>query len=175
MRRTAGAAVGVGAVLAAALALAWGAGLVELPGEDRHEAAVVTVSDPNGTRVATVDARVADTRKERIRGLSGTDRLANGSGMLFVHPRNGTHGYVMRGMAYPLDIVFVAPCETCGPGVDGRVTVVRHAPVPPPGASSPTYEGRGRWVLEVPRGYADARGIDAGDHVRIRYGTPAGG
>lgn len=169
MRRTAVMALSGVAVLVAVGFLVWGLGVVELPGEDAHSSAVVTVSDPDGTTLATVDARVADTRKERIRGLSETASLANGSGMLFVHRSAGNHSYVMRDMDFALDIVFVAPCEDCPAGVDGRVTVVHHADVPPAGEDSPRYTGYGRWVLEVPQGYADAEGIDAGDHVGIRY------
>lgn len=170
MRRRAGLVVAAAAVTVAAVGLAWGAGLVEVPGEDVHDRATVTISDPDGTRLATVDARVADSRKERVRGLSETASLANGSGMLFVHPRAGEHAYVMRDMAFPIDVVFVAPCEDCPAGVDGRVTAVHEADVPPPGESSPTYEGYGKWVLEVPQGYARANGIGEGAHVSIQYG-----
>jgi len=175
MRRTAAVALAGVVVLAGVVGVAWWLGAVELPGEDAHEAAVVVVAAPDGERRATVDARVADSRKERIRGLSETASLSNGSGMLFVHPRTATQTYVMRGMAFPLDIVFVAPCEDCPAGVDGRVTVVRHADVPPDGEQSPRYTGRARWVLEVPRGYADATGIGAGDHVTIHYGDGSDG
>jgi uncharacterized membrane protein (UPF0127 family) len=167
MRRIAVGAV-VAGLLVVAGGLAWGLGAVELPGEDVHDAAEVTVTEPDGRRLATLDVRVADSRKERVRGLSDADSLATGSGMLFVHPDAGNHSYVMRDMAFPLDIVFIAPCEGCPAGVDGRVTVVHHADVPT-GEDSPRYTGDGRWVLEVNQGYADVRGIDAGDHVRIRY------
>jgi uncharacterized membrane protein (UPF0127 family) len=169
MRRTAGAAVAVAAVAVAVCLLAWGLGAVELPGEDRYEAATVTLSDPDGADLATVDAQVADTRKERVRGLSGTASLANGTGMLFVHPRAGNYSYVMRDMAFPLDIVFVAPCGDCPDGVDGRVTVIHEADVPPDGEGSPAYAGRGKWVLEVPQGYMADQGVEVGDHVTIRY------
>jgi uncharacterized membrane protein (UPF0127 family) len=168
MRRAA-ALVAALAVLAAAALLAWGLGAVELPGEDGEERAVVTLSSPDGERLATVDARVADSRRERVRGLSETDSLSNGSGMLFVHPRVGNHSYVMRGMSFPIDIVFVEPCEDCPAGVAGRVTVVHEAAVPPEGESSPRYSGRGKWVLEVPRGYAAANDVGPGTHVGIRY------
>lgn len=170
MRRIVGATMAAAALVAAVVILAWGLGTVELPGEDVHDRATVTITEPDGAHLATVDARVADSRRERIRGLGETDSLANGTGMLFVHPWTGTHSYVMRDVAVPLDIVFVAPCEAdCPPAVDGRVTVVHEADVPPPGEDSPTYTGRGKWVLEVPQGYTDATGVTPGDHVRIRF------
>ena len=173
MRTTAGVAVAVLAVALAVGMLAWGVGLVELPGEDRHDAAVVTLLDGDGTTLATVDARVADSRKERIRGLSDTASLAAGEGMLFVHGDVGERTYVMREMEFPLDIVFVVPCRgDCPAGADGRIAVVHQAPVPPADAEElEPYRGRARWVLEVPRGYAAANGVEVGDYVAIRFVT----
>lgn len=175
MRRTVGAAVTVSTILVAVGLLTWGLGAVELPGEDAHDRATVTITDPDGAHLATIDARVADSRKERIRGFSETESLSNGSGMLFVHRRAGAKGYVMRDMAFPIDIVYVAPCESdCPPAVDGRITTIHVADVPPPGEDSPTYEGRGKWVLEVPKGYTAATGVTTGDHVRIEFDEERG-
>jgi uncharacterized membrane protein (UPF0127 family) len=81
-----------------------------------------------------------------------------GEGMLFVHPSEGRHGYVMRDMAFPLDIVFV--------DADEEVTSIHHAPVPD-GEHERTYSGRGKWVLEVPRGWVNESGLAPGDRVAI--------
>lgn len=143
--------------------VAYDAGMVELPGEDTHDRATVTIIDENGTTLATVNATVADTRKERVQGLSGTESLANGSGMLFVHSTEDRRAYVMQEMNYPLDIIFV--------GADNRITVIHNASVPPEDAEElERYFGVGKWVLEVPRGYAAAHGIDEGDRIEIEYG-----
>jgi uncharacterized membrane protein (UPF0127 family) len=169
MQKAVGAAVAALGVLAAVGLLAWGLGAVELPGEDGRERAEVVLSEPDGEKLGVVDARVADSREERVRGLSETASLSNGSGMLFVHPSVGEHSYVMRNMSFPLDIVFVEPCEECPADVEGQVTVVHEADVPPSGEPSPQYTGRGKWVLEVPQGYATARGVEPGTRVGIRY------
>lgn len=124
-----------------------------------YETTTVTVHDQNGTRLATVDARVADTREKRRIGLMRTDSLANGSGMLFVHPDDGSYTYHMRNMGFDIDIVFVDP--------EGTITVIRYASAPDPGEESPTYTGRGKYALEVPRGYTNATGVDPGDRVVI--------
>ena len=126
------------------------------PGE--YERVTVTASEQNGSELATVDVRVADTQEKRYLGLSNTAELSMGEGMLFVHPAVGTHGYVMRDMAFPLDIVFI--------GADERVTEIHHAGVPE-GDYDQTYEGRGKWVLEVPRGWANETGVEAGDRIEI--------
>ncbi|MFB6135221.1 MAG: DUF192 domain-containing protein [Halobacteriaceae archaeon] len=125
----------------------------------------MTVRDADtGEALAVVRARVADTPEERYAGLSDAERLPAGTGMLFVFRSEGRRAFVMRRMAFPLDIVFV--------GADGRVTTVRHAPVPPPDADEADlvrYTGRAKWVLEVPRGWADRHGVAAGDRVSVTY------
>lgn len=128
------------------------------PSPDSYERVTVTAADANGTRLATVEVRVADTRAKRYLGLSATEDLPMDEGMLFVHDRVKTHTYVMRGMSFPLDIVFVGP--------DERVTAVHHAPVPD-GDPERSYSGRAKWVLEVPRGWANRTGLDVGDRVAV--------
>jgi len=130
-------------------------GLVET-GE--YETATVAVHDANGTQLATVDVRVADTREKRRVGLSRTGSLADGEGMLFVHPEEGEYAYHMREMSFPLDIVFVAG--------DGSVTRIHHAPVPE-GEASERYRGTGKYVLEVPRGWTNESGVSVGDTVSV--------
>lgn len=124
-----------------------------------YDTATVTVVDENGTTLATVDVRLADTPDKRRVGLMRTDTLATGSGMLFVHPREGTYTYHMRNMAFDIDMVFVA--------ANGTVTTVHHASAPENDESTDRYTGRGQYVLEVPRGYANATGIDTGDRVLV--------
>jgi uncharacterized membrane protein (UPF0127 family) len=124
------------------------------------ERAQVTVRDENGTTLATVEVRIADTPTERYRGLSDAEKLPPGEGMLFVFPQEDERAFVMREMDFALDILFV--------GADRRVNAIRSAPTPPPNASDLTrYRGQAKWVLEVPRGWAVRHGIEPGDRVRI--------
>jgi len=134
-----------------------------LTGES-YDRAVVTVDDENGTTLGTVHARVADTPDQRWTGLSDTDALADDEGMLFVFRDTAHRRFVMREMAFPLDIVFVAG--------NGTVTAVHHAPVPPPGTPESEltpYTGRAKWVLEVNRGWTTAHGVAVGDRVDVEY------
>ena len=121
---------------------------------DGYQRTTVTAYDANGTELATVDVRVADTSAKRYTGLSDTDSLAPDEGMWFVHPEEGGQAYVMRGMSFPLDIVFV--------DANGTVTRVFHADVA--GTSAP-YRARAKYVLEVNRGWANRTGLEAGDRV----------
>lgn len=123
-----------------------------------YDRATATLVDENGTKLAEVEVRVADTRDKRRIGLSRTDSLSDGEGMLFVHSEPGSYGYVMRNMSFGLDIIFV--------DIDGTVTTIHDAPEPD-GEYEETYAGYGRYVLEVPRGYAERVGLSKGDRVEI--------
>ncbi len=127
-----------------------------------YERTTVVAYDDNGTELATVHVRVADTYAKRYTGLSDTETLARNEGMLFVHDREARHTYVMRDMAFPLDIVFV--------DANGTVTTIHHAELPPPGTSDgelAPYPGRGKYVLEVRYGWTNRTGVDVGDRIVV--------
>jgi len=130
---------------------------VATPGSD-YDTATVTVVDGNGTQVATVDAWVADSFGKRYTGLSETEALEAGQGMLFVHASESNHAYVMRDMDFPLDMVFIA--------ADGTITTIHHAPLESDGDLT-QYSGRSKYVLEVPMGYTNETGVEVGDRVQI--------
>lgn len=130
------------------------------PGE--YDRRTVTVVDDNGTTVATVSVRIANTSSQRTVGLSETESLGENEGMLFVHETEETQNYVMRNMDFPLDIIFVAD--------NGTITTIHHAPVPLPGTSESElerYSGTARYVLEVERGWANETGLKPGDRVVV--------
>jgi len=130
---------------------------VSTPGSDYDTAAVVLL-DANGTELATVDAWVADTWPKQYTGLSDTSALESGQGMLFVFDSESDRAFVMREMAFPLDMVFVA--------ADGTITAIHHAPVESDDDLT-QYSGRAKYVLEVPLGYTNETGVEVGDHIRI--------
>lgn len=150
-------------VLAVVAALAVEAGFLPFPPADANDGATVIVRDEGGERLAAVDARVADTPRERRIGLSETDSLENGSGMLFVMEAEGTHVFVMREMDFPIDIVYA--------DANGTIRRIHHAKEPPPGVDGESlrYPGYGKYVLEVPRGYTNETGIEVGDRIEIDF------
>lgn len=88
---------------------------------------------------------VAADEAARARGLSGRDGLEAGSGMWFVLPEPGYHAFWMRGMRFPIDLVWVGGDFH----VLGAVTlpVCRQDPCPsylPPAPAA--------YVLELPAG-----------------------
>jgi hypothetical protein len=130
---------------------------VSTPGRS-YDTTTVTLLGANGTELATVDAWVADTFPKQYTGLSDTSTLDPGRGMLFVFDGEGDRTFVMRDMSFPLDMVFV--------DADGTITTIHHAPVESSGDLT-QYSGRAKYVLEVPMGYTNRTGVEAGDRVRI--------
>jgi uncharacterized membrane protein (UPF0127 family) len=130
---------------------------VSTPGSD-YDTTTVVLLETNGTELATVDAWVADTWSKQYTGLSDTSALEPGQGMLFVFDGEGDRSFVMRDMAFPLDMVFV--------DADGTITAIHHAPVESDGDLT-QYSGRAKYVLEVPMGYTNRTGVDVGDRMRI--------
>jgi len=114
-----------------------------------------------GNRVA-VPVEVARTEAEKVRGLSGRDRLAPDRGMLFVYEAPVRPLIWMRGMRFPLDILWIR---------DGRVVdLVRGAKAPAPGEAPEEFAPRedAQYVLEVPAGFVERQGIAVGDRVEMR-------
>lgn len=55
---------------------------------------------------------VAASDLDREKGLSGRATLAAGSGMWFDLPEAGLHGFWMKDMAFPIDLVWISPDRT---------------------------------------------------------------
>ncbi|ADB59340.1 protein of unknown function DUF192 [Haloterrigena turkmenica DSM 5511] len=137
-------------------------GLVEPPWTE-DEGTVRVVDGDTGAELATVEVEVADTLNERHTGLSNHESLDDGEGMLFVHDDEDERTYVMREMDFDIDIVFV--------DADGEITAIEHARAPEPDEDGEDlqHSGEAKWVLEVPRGYANETGMEAGDEIEIEY------
>ena len=138
------------------------AGTEGTPGATNESGAAndsVTVVDANGTALGAVEVRVADTYSERYTGLSNTESLGPDEGMLFVHDDEGEHAYVMRDMAFPIDIVFV--------DANGTITAIHHAETEE--RPYTRYRGAGKYVLEVPYEWTADHGVEVGDRILIEW------
>lgn len=76
---------------------------------------ILVIKPENGSDFRVVEAyleetrlflEVADTHQKRLQGLSGRKSLSEDRGMLFVFPGPAFHSFVMRGMNFPIDIVW---------------------------------------------------------------------
>ena len=106
---------------------------------------------------------VADSYELRRQGLSGRDDLAREVGMWFDMGGTGNATFWMRGMRFPIDIVWISD--------DLVVTgVAERLPFPEPGTTDsalPTYSSGVpiRFVLEINAGLAEELGIGEGSVV----------
>ncbi len=119
---------------------------------------------PGNVEGVSIRVRVASTREQHYRGLTGV-RLAADEGMLFVYagPKQD-RGFWMKGCVMALDIAWLSD--------DLRVTRIDTLPAPRPDetdgtmprASSP---GPVRYILEMPGGWFERHGLKAGARVRV--------
>ncbi|MFW6383977.1 MAG: DUF192 domain-containing protein [Halodesulfurarchaeum sp.] len=150
MDRGHGVVVGLALVV---VALAMAGPQVGVGGDGAEETTRLTVLTNEGTGVE-IRAQVADSPTERFVGLSDTHTLGPDEGMVFVYPDTDQRAFVMREMAFPLDIVFVDGNRT--------ITAIHHAAADADGR----FTGRARWVIEVNRGWTAENGVAVGDQVR---------
>jgi uncharacterized membrane protein (UPF0127 family) len=134
---------------------------IPAPSAGSYDHATVTIYDENGTKLGHVEVRVADTYRKRYTGLSATSNLPEDEGMLFTYDAPSNHTYVMRGMDFGIDIIYI--------GADGHITKIHHAPEPPEGADGNDYRypGYGQYVLEVNLNWTTKHGVEEGDRVVI--------
>ena len=109
-------------------------------------------------RGKSIAVEIADSPAEQRKGLGERDGLAWGTGMYFPYAKAGFYAFWMKGMRFPIDIVFLR---------EGRIAEI-HPQVPfEKGGNGPTIQPRSLAdaVLEVPAGYATASGWQIGDRV----------
>ncbi len=107
-----------------------------------------------------VPVEISDSQDEQVRGLSGRDGLAPGSGMLFVYDDQKVRTYWMKEMRFSIDIIWIA---------DGQVIGFVERAVPPIGPGDPldlyrSPEPADR-VLEVEAGFIEEHGVFIGQTV----------
>ncbi len=111
------------------------------------------------TKRGEVQAAISSTPERRRQGLSATDQLRSGWGMLFVYQNEREHSFWMRQMAFGIDIVYA--------GADGTITSIHHAPAPGPDedGTEQIYDGTGQYVLEVAYKWTKEHNISEGDRL----------
>jgi uncharacterized protein len=114
--------------------------------------------EPAGGRPVTVQLEVAADPAARNRGLMGRRQVPQGTGMVFLYPRDVAEAYWMKNTLVPLSIAFVA--------ADGRVVSVAEM-TPCSADPCPSYPPAGpyRYAVELPAGAFEAAGVGEGDKV----------
>ncbi len=106
-----------------------------------------------------IDAWYSDTDTLRAQGLSDLPGLPENGGMFFAFEKNDLHGFWMRNMLFPIDIIWI--------GEDFKVVHIEKNVRPD---SYPTIffpKRLARSVLEVSAGFTDKTGLKIGDPVRV--------
>ena len=108
----------------------------------------LTISDD------TFNVYVADSAAERSQGLGEIEHLASDEGMVFVFPTSAQQTFWMKGVEYPIDIVWVDDSQVLGwvTATPGNLTLY-----PSPGEVN--------MVLELPAGTAKDIGLTVGGIV----------
>jgi uncharacterized protein len=106
----------------------------------------------------TVKAEAVRTPERLYLGLSHRRELPEGQGMLFFMPRQEVQTFCMRGMNFPLDLIWIS---------EGRVAGLSRD-VPPTFPGNLSSPGPVDYVLEVPGGFAEKFGVKVGDPVKWR-------
>ncbi len=106
-----------------------------------------------------IRAEFASSEQARQRGLMFRKSLGPDNGMLFVFRQEDYHGFWMKNMEFPLDIVWIGP--------DKKIVDIYHNAIPCQDNTCniilPRYPGV--FVLELNSGFARAYGISVGDKV----------
>lgn len=63
---------------------------------------------------ATITVELADTPEKQQKGLAGRDSISEERGMLFAMPENSEPIFLMRGMKFPIDIVWIDDSKVVG-------------------------------------------------------------
>ncbi|MDZ7746544.1 MAG: DUF192 domain-containing protein [Halobacteriales archaeon] len=132
------------------------------PYADGYARTSVTVYDSEtSATLGSVRVAVAETGKEKWTGLSETDSLPENRGTPFPYGGEANRTYVMRGMDFGIDIIYIDS--------NGTITKIHHAPEPPEGEDGEQYEypGYGQYVLEANYEWTTRHDVTVGDTVEI--------
>ncbi len=113
---------------------------------------------------ATISAEIADESSEQSKGLSGRQFLASNAGMLFVYKNTEVRRFWMKGMKFPIDIIWINDMKV--------VDILLDAKPPPEGTPDKNltiYQPNEPVdsVLEVNSGFVNANSITIGDDVIV--------
>ncbi|WP_158059176.1 DUF192 domain-containing protein [Halorussus halophilus] len=116
----------------------------------------------------SVSLEVANSPDERRTGLMHRRSLAEKHGMVFVYEDAAPRTFWMKNTYVALDMIFVA--------ANGTVVNVEHA-TPQPNASESELaryhsEGDAKYVVELPRGFANRTGVEAGTRLVFNGTSP---
>lgn len=106
-----------------------------------------------------IKVEIAETTAEQVKGLAGRAEICETCGMLFEYSDYQIRNFWMKGMQFPLDVIWILNDEIVG--IEKNVQILDSADETSR-IKSPKVVNR---VLEVPAGLADQYGLEAGDKI----------
>lgn len=118
----------------------------------------------DGVAKAEIEIEIVDDKEERSKGLGYRESLATNSGMLFIHEDSQKYTYWMKGMQFPIDIMWLKG--------DTIADIIPNIPPPIAGQSDDTLERYASTVevdrvLETNAGFVNQYNIQKGDKIVI--------
>jgi uncharacterized membrane protein (UPF0127 family) len=104
-----------------------------------------------------IHADIADTECKKELGLSGRKLLGNDDGMIFIFTANDYYGFWMKGMNFPLDIVWI--------NSDFVITGIEKNLQPSTYSEIFGKKYLAQYVLELPSGITSKNNIKVGDKI----------
>ena len=113
----------------------------------------------NGTKINLIVAR---SEKDKIKGLSERKSLPSGEGMLFIFNKPDRYPFWMKGMLFPIDIIYLAN--------NSVVYIVENAPAPGQAPNLTIYkpDQPANYVLELNSGMVGKLGIKKGTKITFK-------
>jgi uncharacterized membrane protein (UPF0127 family) len=102
---------------------------------------------------------VADTENERMLGLGGRGELIVGTGMLFKFDEEGKHQIWMKGMRFPVDVLWLS--------ADGEVVGVKEFLTPSTYPSTYHSSEPAKYILQTTPGFIEIYNIELGSRVEL--------
>lgn len=106
-----------------------------------------------------IKVEIADTLPRQIQGLSGRASLCDDCGMVFIFEKPRFHLFTMKGMKFPLDMIFIT---------GGAIVEIREGVRYPENGEEPQLiesSEEADIVLEVNSGFARAHELMVGDRA----------
>lgn len=113
---------------------------------------------------AILNIEIADNQEKRSKGLSDREFLATDSGMLFIFDKSDKRSFWMKGMKFPLDIIWI--------NEDVIAEITQNVPIPSSGQTEESLlkyssvDGTNK-VLEVNAGFTSDHNIKVGDKIEV--------
>ncbi len=104
-----------------------------------------------------IKVELSISRDQQILGLSGREKLPDGTGMLFVFPKSEKHLFWMKDMKFDLDMIWI----------DEKLNVVYIKENARPELYPESYgpDSDAKYILEVNAGFAEKYNLKVGDRV----------